>query len=88
MNTMAAGIVAWLDAVTIDTCYAAGSVVSESDVGYCYAGGMNASGNASSFWGIIFSYGGTVRNSVVLLETLTANGTTYISPFNRRHRFE
>ncbi len=76
MNTMAAGIVAWLDAVTIDKCYAAGSVVSENDAGYCYSGGMNASGNASSIFGIILSYGGTVKNSVVLLETLTANGTT------------
>ena len=75
MNTMAAGIVAWLDAVTIDKCYAAGSVVSENNAGYCYSGGMNASGNASSIFGIILSYGGTVKNSVVLLDTLTANGT-------------
>lgn len=76
MNTMAAGLVAWLDSVTINKCYVAGSVVGENTTGYSYVGGANASGNASSMYGYIISYGGTVKNSVFMLDVLTANGTT------------
>ena len=78
-NTMVAGCVSWLDNTTIDKCYVAGSVVAENN-GYAYAGGFNASSNSSSIWGIIISYGGTVKNSVSLLSELNATGsTTYVN---------
>lgn len=78
-NTMVAGCVSWLDNTTIDKCYVAGSVVAENN-GYSYAGGFNASSNSSSIWGIIISYGGTVKNSVSLLSELNATGsTTYVN---------
>ncbi|MBR3917722.1 MAG: hypothetical protein IKJ59_03180 [Clostridia bacterium] len=76
MNTMAAGLVAWLDSVTVNRCYVTGSVVGENTKGPSYVGGGNSSGNASSIFGYIISYGGTVKNSVFMLDVLNANGTT------------
>lgn len=76
MNTMAAGLVAWLDSVTIDKCYVAGNVVGENTTGPCYVGGANSSGNANSIFGIILSYGGTVKKCAILLENISANSGT------------
>ena len=79
MNTMIAGIVAWLDNTTIDKCYAAGTISGENLHSYCYAGGMNASANSESIFGIILTYGGTVKNSAVMLRSISANGTTNVT---------
>lgn len=62
VNVMSAGISAWSDSTTIDKCYFKGSVVGESNRGYCYVGGINASG------------GGTISNCVVNSNNIT--GTT------------
>lgn len=77
-NTMVAGIVAWLDGTNVSNCYAAGTVEGLNENGYCYAGGIHSSANTSSIWGIIISYGGTVRNCAVLLNEIKADGTTNI----------
>lgn len=76
MNTMAAGIVAWLDGTTIDKCYVSGSVIGKNSNGPCYVGGINSSGNAQSIWGIITKYGGTIKNCAVILEELKSDGET------------
>ena len=53
VNVMAAGICVWSDYTVIDKCYFAGTVKGETNSGYCYVGGINASG------------GGTITNCVV-----------------------
>lgn len=75
-NTMAAGVVAWLDSVTIDNCYVSGSIVGENSVSTCYVGGINASANSTYLWGVIMSYGGYVNNCTIELTNIQANGKT------------
>lgn len=74
-NTMVAGFAPWLDNAIIDKCYIAGSLTANNDTSYTYAGGFSASANSASIWGWIYSYGGTVQNSVNLLSKFEVTGS-------------
>lgn len=78
-NTMVAGVSTWLDNVTINKCYVAGSITANNDTSYTYAGGFSASANSASIWGWIYSYGGTVQNSVNLLSDFNVTGSEKFS---------
>lgn len=78
MNVMVAGLIPWLDKTNVERCYVAGKVSASTENGYCYAGGIHASGNVDVLWGQVIAYCGNVHNCAILLQELTATGASVI----------
>ena len=69
-NTMAGGIVTWLDKSTINNCIAFGNILASNKHSYVYSGGINASGTGSS-----------VNNCISMVNSIITSGSSrYVHP--------